>query len=322
MRREFCTLFDANYLLKGVALYRSLESQGADFRLWVLCMDDEAHDVLGGLDLPRAELIRLADLEDPELTAIKPERSRGEYCWTLTPSLPLYILGRHPDIGLITYLDADLYFFGDPEAIFDELGDASIGLVEHRYSDGLANMAATHGIYNVECMVFRNNEVGLSALRWWRARCIEWCFNRVEDGKFGDQKYLDDWPQRFSGVRVLKAPGIGLAPWNIQRYRVEAGPEGLTVDGERLVFYHFHQFALLDDGAAYRPDSTGFVVTPRELAQLYDPYADALRTALLEARTAAPGFSAGIESRTPGDRMNDALQAARRRLRAARHPKS
>ena len=77
MRNEFCTLFDRNYLPRGLVLYRSLERVCADFRLRVFCMDDETQTVLDRMALPNLRVIGLAELElhDPELLAVKPTRT-------------------------------------------------------------------------------------------------------------------------------------------------------------------------------------------------------------------------------------------------------
>ena len=93
-------------------------------------------------------------------------------------------------------------------------------------------------------MTFRRDGRGLEALRWWRDRCLEWCYFRVEDGKMGDQKYLDDWPERFEGVHVLEHPGGG-SRRGTSSSTARARDDGrILVDQRELVFYHFHSLRL------------------------------------------------------------------------------
>jgi SAM-dependent methyltransferase len=246
MQNEFCTLFDVNYLPRGLVLYRSLERHCSEFRLRVFCMDSRTKDVLDGLGLPRLTAIGLDELEahDRELLAVKPTRTQVEYCWTATPAICAYALETEPDLEVITYLDADLMFFRDPEPIWHEFGDDSVLIVPHRYAPQWQAQEVTSGTYNVEFMTFRRDERGLQALTWWRDRCLEWCYYRVEDGKMGDQKYLDDWPERFDGVHVLKHPGGGLAPWNVDSYELVRRNGNVLVDDRELVFYHYHSLRL------------------------------------------------------------------------------
>jgi hypothetical protein len=216
MTREFCTLFDSNYLFKAVALHQSLLRNCPSFRLTAFCFDDRAKEMIDRLGLRGLTTVSLRELEafDSDLLSVKADRTPVEYCWTATPALPLYVFATRPDVNETTYLDADLLFFSDPEALFAEMGDASVLITPHRYAPEFAHHAI-NGIYNVQFLTFRRDDRGLEALRWWHDRCIEWCYYRLEDGKLGDQKYLDDWPVRFEGVHVLKHKGGGLAPWNI-----------------------------------------------------------------------------------------------------------
>ncbi len=264
MRNEFCTLFDVNYLPRGLVLYRSLERHCEDFRLRVFCMDERSKQILDQLGLPRLTAIGLDELEahDRELEAVKPTRTQVEYCWTATPAVCTYALETEPELEAITYLDADLMFFRDPEPIWQELGDDSVLIVPHRYAPRWQGHEETSGIYNVEFMTFRRDERGLAALHWWRDRCLEWCYFRVEDGKMGDQKYLDDWPERFEGVHVLEHPGGGLAPWNVESHELARQNGSVLVDDRELVFYHYHSLQL------YRG------VT---LARVLEPFADVNR---------------------------------------------
>jgi hypothetical protein len=153
------------------------------------------------------------------------------------------------------------------------------------------------GLYIVQFMTFRSDEDGRAALDWWRERCLEWCFARYEDGKMGDQKYLDDWPTRFGGVRLLGHPGV-LGPWCIESRRVEEGPEGVTVDGEPLIFFHFMGLRRYADGT-YRPAAGRFRITDEERRWIYDPYVERLTDLRRRITTIAPDYPVAIEQHEP-----------------------
>jgi hypothetical protein len=276
-------------------------------------MDERAKTVLDRLALPGLTPVSLSQLEahDPGLAAVKEDRTRLEYCWTATPSTVLYCLEQDPDLELITYLDADVYFFSSADPLFDELGDGAVMIVPHRYAPETAHLEETSGVYNVELVSFRNDDDGLEAARWWRERCLEWCYYRVEDGKLGDQKYLDDWPERFDRVHVLQHVGGGAAPWNVSQYVIHERDGAVMVDDVPLVFYHFHSLRLFRErrrlAAAVRSASGRFPAdglpfewtTPyepsREVRRLvWDPYLAALARALALVRTVQPGFGAGL----------------------------
>ena len=295
MTREFCTLFDSNYLVKAVAMHHSLLSVCEEFHLTAFCFDDEAKRLVDRLGLPRLSSVSLAELEsfDPELRSVRPGRTPTEYCWTATPALPRFVLANRPDVAEVTYLDADLLFFADPEPLFEEMGDASVLITPHRYAPECAHLEV-NGIYNVQFLVFRRDDLGTKALEWWHDRCIEWCYYRLEDGKLGDQKYLDDWPQRFQGVHVLRHLGGGLAPWNATQYEVGEREGQVWVDDDPLVFFHFHRVQLREPGGhAWQPP--GFSVPDSVRDLVYTPYLQALDDALAQIRTVAPGFRAGVE---------------------------
>ncbi len=299
MAPYFCTYFDHRYLPYGLALYRSLvRCVGRPFTLFALCLDDIAFDLLQQLALPGVRLIRLSELEqaDPALLTARGNRSRIEYYFTLTPALPCYLLARHPEIRLLTYVEADLYFYSAVDAVYEELGEGSILIVPYRHPVGVT--------YNVGLLAFRNDAAGRACLSWWRDRCLEWCYRRYEDGRFGDEGYLEDWPSRFPGVVVAQRKGIGLAPWNAAKYTLSVVEGAALVDSDPLVFYHFGgvrrtgRYMLRHNLPNYRTR-----MTP-ELKQLvYAPYVRALLAAAAEF---PPGSVPYVEC-APGGTLKERL---------------
>ena len=290
---HFCTYFDRNYLFKGLALYKSLRQHCGSFELWVMCLDDVTREVLSDLELPDVRLISLEEIEDgdPALVEAKSNRRLIEYYWTCTPSLPLYVLRQRPQIETITYLDADLFFYSDPSPIYEEFGKRSILIVEHRFTPERAYFAEIHGVFNVGLVSFRNDEEGSRCLRHWRASCLESCPARPVNGRFGDQKYLDDWPRHFRNVLVLKHKGAGLAPWNIANYKITKDAQTLLVDSDPLIFYHFSGFRIF---TPYLFDQLFRDIAKNEQNLISAPYIAELQQAIRTVRSVIPNFNHGF----------------------------
>jgi hypothetical protein len=52
-----------------------------------VALDQSSFSTLEELNLPRLRPLNLSRLEPPELLAVKPDRNRAEYCWTITPTI-------------------------------------------------------------------------------------------------------------------------------------------------------------------------------------------------------------------------------------------
>jgi hypothetical protein len=275
---NFCTLFDSNYLLRGLSLIDSLCRNENSFHLYILAMDETAGNFLTQQAFPNVTVIKLADFETPEILSVKSSRSKGEYCWTCTPFVVDFCLDKF-QLDHCTYLDADIYFFSSPRILIEEVGNKSVLITKHNYSPQY-DQSEVSGIYCVQFMYFKNSQAGREALSWWKDRCLEWCYARYENGKFGDQKYLDDWLTRFNEVHELEHLGGGVAPWNIQRYSVlQKTPLFLRLRKSdktaECIFYHFHALKLYSSGAC---DLGTYKISSDVVRSIYTPYLASIET--------------------------------------------
>ncbi len=252
----FATYFDKNYIHFFLTLYESLQTHCNDFVFYAVCLDDVAFQRVSEKKLPKVIAISFSEYEktNPDLLKVKPTRSKVEYIFTLGPSVLMHLFDTYPEIDLLTYLDSDLYFFDNPQYIFDELSNHDIGIISHKLT-GWKKKYEIHGIYNVGWVSFRRSEQGLACLKQWRDDCLDWCYDKVEPTRYADQKYLDKWQAQYSNLKVIEQPGANLAPWNVGDYELSFELLALSFEPQilvssklkakssrlkaPLVFYHF-----------------------------------------------------------------------------------
>jgi hypothetical protein len=291
--RELCTYSDRNYLSQAIALYRSLEAQGEDFRLWLLCLDEDSRRVAAGLGLEHAELLRPEELIDfePRLAQAKADRPTIEFYYACTPVLVRYVLARAQPGDGVAYIDADMFFFRPASGIIDEAPAADVMIVAHRMDNKPAEIE--HGRYNVCFLHFAQTEEAERCLQWWSEATL--VSTRFGDGVWGDQKYLDEFEERFDGVHVIADPGVGLAPWHFWQHAITGTEGGVPlVDGRPLTVYHFARFLLISPHL-FVPIRRDWL--PRAaLRHVYRPYMSAIRDAYLSIRAVEPSYRVGYTS--------------------------
>ena len=277
MKYNFCTLFDSYYLTRGIALHNSLKACYDDFHLYIFAFDEACYNFLKKINLDNATIISSLDFEDADLLRVKPTRTIAEYCWTCTASTIWYSINKF-NLDHCTYLDADMLFFSSPKPIFEEIGSKSVGLSLHNFASNL-KYTEVYGKYCVQFVFFRNDKDGLGALNWWREKCIEWCYAKMEDGKLGDQKYLDYFQEKFNNVCEIRHPGAGVAPWNISKFSLNSVNGQLlialkekTSKNHPLIFYHFQGLKFRDLDTKIIAEASCLKISEKGLKLIYEPY--------------------------------------------------
>lgn len=239
---HYVTLFDSVFLPSGLCLHDSLIKNAGDFTLWIVCMDRKVEQQLVKLKLSNVRLITLESIENERLLSVKSDRTKGEYCWTMTPFVAESVFTLVPEAKRVTYLDADLFFYDSPALFFDELerSQKKVLITEHAFAPEYAKWEELSGRFCVQFLTFTNSDEALKVMHWWQDACIDWCYARIEKDRFGDQKYLNKWPELFGNdVHVLKQRNRTLAPWNVSFY--------MEQQALKPVFYHFHSLRLVGE---------------------------------------------------------------------------
>ncbi|MEW9123384.1 MAG: putative nucleotide-diphospho-sugar transferase [Thermotaleaceae bacterium] len=293
MKTIYCTILSKYRVYQGMVLYRSLLYNTEYFKLYILCVDEESYEICKKMNLEHASVLRVEAFNKERLISIRQERELNEYCWTLKPFLIEYALKESSSGSCVAYVDADICFFNDPTEIFEKDLCYDVMLSEHDYSLEYINVEEYCGRYNSGFIVFRNVRNAQKALNWWQDRCLEWCYDRVEAGRFGDQKYLDYIPQIFRNIGSIDTPGVNIASWNESKYGIHQVKEKIYINNHKLICYHFSGLRIVEKN---KVALVGGKKNPIKI--LYFPYIQVLKKVIEDIERIDPLFQGfNIEQR-------------------------
>lgn len=290
--RHICTLADSGYLHFVLALHASVREHCDEWMMHVVCLDEQAFEVLERLDRPGLHLIPVGELIDlePMLEVVRKVRPLSEFARACKPHAIRRVLADPVRADVVTWIDADAMCFAGLDPVLEELGSESILLAPQALPPAFREIERRTGRFMGGLVSFRNDETGRAAAEWWATRCLVGGCPRVADPiRFGDQKYLQGIPEEFDRVAVTSDISLFLAPFNIERHEVTAGPRGPLVDGRELVIYQYTGFHEVE-GGGYEATFPPWRLTRNERELIYAPFRARIADARLELRRVDPSL--------------------------------
>lgn len=248
-KKLICTYFDQNYLPRGLALIDSLFKHNNDVQVVVLCLDENTYEFLNKKynyvsPIHVKEYLSYFKIDQTRF------KSKKEFYFSITPNLCLMVLNKFPEYDILTYLDSDVYIFGNLDILYEELGIYSIAACSHRPGKILKFLSNDFGRFNVGVNLFRNDSEGKKCLKQWKKKCDEW-HPHIEGyplSFFSDQIFLNDWPNLFEkSFKEIENIGVNVAPWNALNYNFKFKNNKYFVNNKQLLIYHFSSLIKIDD---------------------------------------------------------------------------
>jgi hypothetical protein len=255
--KVFTSLSDYNYLPLGLSLYESLAKNTKDeFILYYLCLDRETYHKLHELNQSGLGIIPILidDLisENSDLSSYN-KREYREFVWMLASYFTHYILiTKKPDN--VSYIDADIFLYGDIQMMYDEIGDNSVGIIRHRHIELSAN--TIDGKYNVGIVYFKNDVIGRHLLDWWKDAVLYRKYPQL--ATCYDQKYLEAFEMMYpQNVCIVDKSFAHSAPWHHRLYDWSDYLTDSTITWNNqkqiLLFNHFSRISFDTKKGTYLP---------------------------------------------------------------------
>lgn len=274
MQYNVCTLFDSNYLIKGLALIQSVINHASQNIKWhVLALDGITSEYLRS-NFPDIDVLDFGPEFDQELYERSFNRPWRETCWSAAACLLNNLTHKLENSEYLVYLDADCYFYNDITKMLTCLESFNIAIHEHNFSEDRKEWLNKSGRFNVGAVAGVVGQEFITCTTRWREQVLESCESIPSLGKCGDQTYLNEWPELYPNLYIWESPGVGLAPWNLNNFPPLEMGSSLSVAKSDLFFFHFHglEIKFLTSFLALYVPAAGYNLRNKPIKYIFEPY--------------------------------------------------
>jgi len=240
VKQNFAVVISKYYASRCISLVESIITY--DVKIYILCFDKQTSKLLDKFkNSNKVEIINYDKISnfDKTLKKIILKRKLIDKIVTSRPVFLQYLYKKYI-IKNIFLLDSDIFFFSNPKKLNKHVKGYSVAYCKHNFTKNNLELSNKYGKYNGGFVYARFNKNGLIFLKKWSLLCKKWCEFDSKDGKFSDQKYLENLSLEIKDIKILNNPEINLAPWSLEGKKIQLKNKQIYVNNKRLIFFHFH----------------------------------------------------------------------------------
>ena len=257
------TIVAKNYVGLALVLEQSIKRYYNNLDFYIFVADELNNDETYPQNVIESK--HILDIKDELWQNMSFKYNITEFCTSIKPAVFLHLINEYEKV---IYLDPDILFFNNIEAIYKLLDNNLIILTPHitqiteiSCSDSPENTWLRSGIFNLGFCGLKKSSQAVKMLKWWKQRLINNCFDDEPTHTFTDQKWIDFLPAFFNSneLLIIRDLGYNLAPWNFferkvqlinQTYYVTSRINSTEKDIYPLLFVHYSGYnykALMED---------------------------------------------------------------------------
>ena len=295
------TIVSRNYFHFAINLMASVAQHLPGTRRVVAICDE-----CDGLESPEPgiELLGIEDIGIAALDAMVVQYSILELNTAIKPFVFSHLFADAAAERVI-YFDPDIQLFGGGAPLLKHLQEADVVLTPHltapladdKHPSDISILQS--GTYNLGFVAMRRCDDTAQLLRWWQAKLERDCVVDIPRGLFTDQKWMDLVPGFCERTVIERHPGWNVAYWNLMHRHIESGPEGFTVNGKPLFFFHFSGYDPRSASISKHQDRFNLAACTPATQRLFALYTANLAAAGKERFAAMPYAFAKLADGTP-----------------------